>query len=279
MKQAKEYTACISYGKDSLAMLEIISKNRLPLTRIVHVEVMATDTIPADLPEVVEWKHHADKIINQRYGLKVEHIRADKTYEQLFYKIPQRKAKNKHFEGDIRGFPLLKGQWCSQELKTQVIDRLKSDVRYIGIAADEPTRQKQLSEKVRSPLVEFNVTEAECLKICKDIGLLAPTYLQSKRNGCWFCHAQPIDQLRLLRKQHPNLWAKLLEFDRDSPVPFKQHERNRAHTVKDFDERFELEDKGVIQAGDRKFKWAKMEHYKGQIIEPCFLTKKGAYLP
>lgn len=265
MKQAKEYTACISYGKDSLAMLEIISKNRLPLTRIVHVEVMANESIPADLPEVVEWKEYADKIINERYGLKVERLRAEKTYEDLFYKIPPRTAKNKHFEGDIRGFPLLKGQWCSQELKTQVIDRLKSDVRYIGIAANEAARHKQLTDKVRSPLVEFNITEAECLKICEGIGLLAPTYLQSKRSGCWFCHAQPITQLRLLRKQHPVLWNKLLEYDKDSPVPFRQHERGRAHTVKDFEERFELEDRGVLHADDKSFKWAKMEYYKRQI--------------
>lgn len=265
MKPDREYIACISYGKDSLAMLEIISRNNLPLTRIVHVEVMANDNISADLPEVVTWKKHADKIILERYGLKVEHLRADKTYEQLFYKIPPRTAKNKHFEGDIRGFPLLKGQWCSQELKTQVIDRLKSDVRYIGIAANEAARHKQLTDKVRSPLVEFNITEAECLKICEEIGLLAPTYLQSKRSGCWFCHAQPIEQLRLLRKQHPDLWAKLLEYDKDSPVPFRQHNHSDKHTVKDFDERFELEDRGVLHAKDKSFKWAKMEYYKEQI--------------
>lgn len=42
--------------------------------RIVHAEVWATDTIPADLPPMVEFKKKADKIILERYGIQVEHI-------------------------------------------------------------------------------------------------------------------------------------------------------------------------------------------------------------
>lgn len=40
-----EYIASLSYGKDSIAMLEVIKQHEMPLDRIVHVEVMATDTI------------------------------------------------------------------------------------------------------------------------------------------------------------------------------------------------------------------------------------------
>lgn len=66
--------ASISYGKDSLAMLRAIKHLGLPLHRIVHSEVWATDTIPADLPPMVEFKKHADKIIKDLYGIEVEHI-------------------------------------------------------------------------------------------------------------------------------------------------------------------------------------------------------------
>ena len=58
-----EYIASISYGKDSLAMLEVIHLHNLPLDRIVHVEIMATNTIHADLPPMVAFKEKADKII------------------------------------------------------------------------------------------------------------------------------------------------------------------------------------------------------------------------
>lgn len=72
----KQYILSLSYGKDSLACLEAIKLLALPLDRIIHAEVWATDTIPADLPPMVEFKKKADKIIKERYGIAVEHIAA-----------------------------------------------------------------------------------------------------------------------------------------------------------------------------------------------------------
>lgn len=72
------YTLSLSYGKDSLACLGAIEKLGLPLDKIVHAEVWATDTIPADLPPMVEFKTKADKIIKERYGIEVEHVWATK---------------------------------------------------------------------------------------------------------------------------------------------------------------------------------------------------------
>ena len=69
-----EYVLSLSYGKDSLACLEVIRQLGYPLDRIVHAEVWATDTIPADLPPMVDFKAHADKIIKDKYGIEVEHI-------------------------------------------------------------------------------------------------------------------------------------------------------------------------------------------------------------
>jgi len=69
-----QYILSLSYGKDSLACLDAIEKLGYPLDRIIHAEVWATDTIPADLPPMVEFKKKADEIIKARYGLTVEHI-------------------------------------------------------------------------------------------------------------------------------------------------------------------------------------------------------------
>lgn len=80
-----EHILSLSYGKDSLACLGAIEKLGWPLDRIVHAEVWATDTIPADLPPMVEFKKHADKIIKDRWGIEVEHTRAKRTYEERFY--------------------------------------------------------------------------------------------------------------------------------------------------------------------------------------------------
>lgn len=251
-----EYIASISYGKDSLAMLEVIKRNGLPLDRIITVEVMATKDIPADLPPMMEFKAKADAIILKRYGISVEHLTAPKAYEDYFYyKCNGKKSIN---AGKIYGFPLQKGNWCNSRLKVDVLDRIqKGAITYIGIAADEPSRFHTLSETKRSPLVEYDWTEAMCREWCKANDLLSPIYTTSLRGGCWFCHNQGINQLRKLRKNYPELWALLLKWDKDSPVTFKAD----GHTVRDFEKRFAMESKAKVPIG-RTFKWNLLEDKK-----------------
>ena len=251
-----EYIASISYGKDSLAMLEVIKRNGLPLDRIITVEVMATKDIPADLPPMMEFKAKADAIILKRYGIAVEHLTAPKAYEDYFYyKCNGKKSIN---AGKIYGFPLQKGNWCNSRLKVDVLDRIqKGAITYIGIAADEPSRFHTLSETKRSPLVEYDWTEAMCREWCKANDLLSPIYTTSLRGGCWFCHNQGINQLRKLRKNYPELWALLLKWDKDSPVTFKAD----GHTVRDFEKRFAMESKAKVPIG-RTFKWNLLEDKK-----------------
>lgn len=249
-----QYIASVSYGKDSLAMLEIIKLHDMPLDRIVHVEIMATDTIPADLPPMMEFKAKADGIIRERYGIEVEHLHAKRSYEGYFYQICN--GKNKKFNGAIWGFPTFARNWCNSSLKTSILKKVEhGNVQYIGIAADEPNRFHNLNDRKRSPLVEHGVTEAEARKICEELDLLSPIYSQSARGGCWFCHNQSVNQLRLLRKQYPEYWALMLKWDKDSPVTFKAD----GHTVHDFDRRFTLEDEGLISANDRRFRWSDID--------------------
>jgi len=175
-----QYVASISYGKDSLAMLEAIKQLGWPLDRIITADVWATDEIPADLPPMVEFKRKADEIIKEKYGIVVEHVCARPrerererestssltksnsiptlmkaemldvsmashmllergaqvdsnptscnqcleklTYEKCFYRVPNRKKTSvRGYGADIWGFPMLKGQWCTSQLKTSAL--------------------------------------------------------------------------------------------------------------------------------------------------------------
>jgi len=246
-----QYIASLSYGKDSCAMLEIIKQHDMPLDGIVHVEIMATDTVHADLPPMVEFKKKADRIIKERYGIEVEHLKTALTYEGMFYKKRGEKSSR---HGTILGWPMMCKSACQSRLKMpplRKIERDKNITQYIGIAADEPNRFHNLTDRKRSPLVEHDITEAEARKICEELDLLSPIYTQSARGGCWFCHYQPVNQLRLLRKQYPEYWALMLKWDKDSPVTFKAD----GHTVHDFDKRFQLEDEGLLIANDKTFRW------------------------
>lgn len=353
-----QYVLSLSYGKDSLACLEAIRILGLPLDRIVHAEVWATDTIPADLPPMVEFKKKADKIILERYGIVVEHICAVErererplSFERQFYSI----RNNKRIGGEcIYGFPMVRGPWCNSKLKLAALERIEkidfretllsrpqaasngererestiegfpnkwhlhcnrlksrtildsirfpetddailsvstqrkhprpiytdspcqsigetgvldsnrgfsscpseqgakiNTVQYLGIAADEPERiARHTKPGVVLPLVLAGWDEAFCRQLCKELDLLSPIYTDSARGGCWFCHNQGIDQLRLLRRNYPDLWALLLKWDNDSPVTFHPD----GHTVHHFDIRFQAEDEGRVPT-DRKFRW------------------------
>lgn len=129
--------ACISHGKDSLAMLRAIKLLGLPLHRIVTSDVWATQDIPADLPPMWEWKKEADQIIKELYGIDVEHIcamqnpcsqigqvererereGARECYESMFY----RPVSGGRWRGNIKGFPCVKGSWC-KKIKYEKID-------------------------------------------------------------------------------------------------------------------------------------------------------------
>lgn len=248
-----EHILSLSYGKDSLACLGAIEQLGWPLDRIVHAEVWATDTIPADLPPMVEFKAHADKLIKERCGIEVEHWRARRSYQDVFYMICGSEGER---GGKIYGWPFLRGPWCNSRLKQTVLKQLPKDsIQYIGIAADEPARFHNLTDTKRSPLVELGWTEADCRRWCEDNGLLSPIYTTATRGGCWFCHNQGVNQLRLLRKNYPELWALMLKWDADSPVTFKAD----GHTVHDFDRRFQLEDEGLIAADDKIFRWSMLD--------------------
>lgn len=97
MSTEGQHIARISYGKDSLKMLEVIKSRGLPLDRITTTDVWATDTVPAWLPPMGEFKDRMDQRIWDMYRIEVEHLCAlnpdgtKKTYEQMFYHIPVRK--------------------------------------------------------------------------------------------------------------------------------------------------------------------------------------------
>ena len=134
-----DHILSLSYGKDSLGCLGTIEKLGWPLDRIVTADVWATDTIPADLPLMVEFKAKADEIIKERWGIEVEHIRSKNTYENVFYRI--RLETTNTAPGKIRGWPRTLGAWCNSAVKMPPLKSLEKcgNIVYIGIAADEPT--------------------------------------------------------------------------------------------------------------------------------------------
>lgn len=111
-----EHIARISLtGKDSLKMLDVIVSRGLPLDRITTTDVWATETVPAWLPPVQAFRDRMDEWICAKYRIEVEHLCArnkdgsKKTYEQMFYHVPQRRSQTVQVERETGSSPARSG--------------------------------------------------------------------------------------------------------------------------------------------------------------------------
>lgn len=115
-----------------------------------------------------------------------------------------------------------------------------NNIRYLGLAADEPKRIARLEPVCRAPLAEWGMTERDCVDFLEKREMMNPLYRKFKRLGCWFCVKQGLDSLRVLRRDYPEYWAMLLAWDKKSPRTFKPN-----CTVADLEHRFSLEDRQI----------------------------------
>lgn len=88
------------------------------------------------------------------------------------------------------------------------------------------------------PLVEWNMTEAECLAYCKERGFdWDGLYDIFSRLSCWCCPLQSLDELRKLRKYFPELWERLRYMDKNTWRKF-----SKIYSVEELEVRFAYED-------------------------------------
>lgn len=106
-----EHIARISMGKDSLKMLNVIITRGLPLDGVTTTDVWATDTVRAEFPEVLIAKERIEEKLWQMYRIEVDHLCArnkdgtKRTYEQMFYHIPNRRSQDVQVEREMGSGP------------------------------------------------------------------------------------------------------------------------------------------------------------------------------
>lgn len=147
------------------------------------------------------------------------------------------------------GWPSPKIRWCTRE-KTQAIDKyirsIKSPVmQCIGFAADEAHRGTSANMKrngfvYRYPLQEWGIDEKQALDYCLGKGFhWDGLYNVFSRVSCFCCPLQRMGELRKLRRHYPDLWAKMLKWDKE--IPWNRGFKHWS-TVHDLEARFAAED-------------------------------------
>lgn len=214
--------ANISGGKDSVAMCLRLCEE------CQHVDEFVFADTGMEFPECYDAIARFEKLTGRTVTrLKYGH---DRPFEFLAteYKVPHRTATHK--DGRPRrengyGWPSMWYRWCTSYMKRDVIKayfRGKDIVNCIGIAFDEPKRVRP-DPKKRYPLVEWGMTEADCLAYCRNRGFYTPpcAYDVVRRVSCFCCPMMNLSQISYLIRQRPELWSRIVKLERDIGEPFK----------------------------------------------------------
>lgn len=254
MSKPIKHIVSLSGGKDSTAMLLRMLEEGWPVDLILFCDTGL---------EFEAMYDHIEKL-EAYIGIPITRLKAEKSFEYYFLEhSPKRKNT---VLADKKGFSWAgpRNRWCTAVLKTRLIDRylkeLSKDyelVQYIGIAADEPQRVRDK----RYPLVEWGMTETDCLAYCKERGFdWDGLYDIFTRVSCWCCPLQSYDELRKLRKHFPEKWEQLRVWDRLTWRTFVKH-----YSVEQLERRFAVEDDRLAQGlpiKGRAFFNALKEHMK-----------------
>lgn len=231
MDKKTYHVVSLSGGKDSTAMLLRMVDEGWPID-----EVLFCDT-GLEFPAMYK---HIDKV-EEYIGMPITRLKADHSFE--YYMLEHTpKRRSEALQGKVGlSWPGPKKRWCTSLLKTSVINRHLAAlgmgydiIQYIGIAADEP---KRVREK-RYPLVEWGMTEEDCLRYCKERGFdWDGLYDIFRRVSCWCCPLQRYDELRKLRKHFPELWQQLKDWDQQTWRSYLKR-----YSVEQLETRFAFED-------------------------------------
>lgn len=163
------------------------------------------------------------KPLFEEWGYKVEILHYQKTYIDTFFQIRTKRSK---WSGKRIGFPM-PGKCYMNDAKREPIKKFYREIKeeytdYVGIAIDEPERLEKMKRRnvqkglnQVSLLEKYGFTEQMAMEKCREYDLVCPTYEYARRDGCWFCPNMAKSELRYLRKNHPDLWNRLIELENE----------------------------------------------------------------
>lgn len=221
------HIASCSFGKDSLAMiLRLIEENK-PLDEVVFYDT------GMEFQAIYDAR---DKLlpILQGKGIKYTELRPKHSFLWSMFEKPH---KGKH-DGIVRyGYG-----WCGGMCRWGTHDKLVSIDKYvennmgncyIGIASDEKKRiEKERSPYKIMPLVDFGMTEKDCLEYCYSKGF----YWEEKgirlydvldRVSCWCCCNKNKKELYNIWRYLPHYWERLKELQSKIDRPMKKFQNKQ----------------------------------------------------
>lgn len=243
MSKPKYHIVSLSGGKDSTAMLLGMIERGMPIDCILFCDT------GLEFPAMYD---HIDKLEHD-IGRPITRVKADRSFEYYMFETPVKRKQNTAFakkHGNIHngyGWAGPKMRWCTTKLKDTPREKFLRPLRekyeiteYIGIAADEEyrlNRPRNMKSNHIHPLVDWNMTEKDCLDYCYAHGYdWDGLYKRFNRVSCWCCPLQSLSELRQLYMYYPGLWSKLKQWDAQTWRTFRAD-----YSVEELEKRFAFE--------------------------------------
>ena len=250
MNKPSFYLFSLSGGKDSTAALLRLIEEKRPIDMILFIDT------GLEFPALYRHLKKLEKYIDREITV----ISAEHSFEYFMLNAEiKRKSSSPVIEKlgynpNGNSWPGPRQRWCTSRLKDQPRERFLAKLReqytvysYVGIAADEEYRLKRQRNKDPfhiHPLVEWGMTEADCLQYCYDRGFdWEGLYKIFHRVSCWCCPLQSLDELRKLHEHFSGLWEQLKCWDDMTWRKFRAD-----YSVHELEVRFALE-KEFLKAG------------------------------
>lgn len=197
--------ACVSGGKDSLYMLNLILHNldKYPLDMVIHYQ------LEIDYPFVENVITYMENEC-LKHNIKFVRVKPRRNWLDLY---------------NMYGFPTRKARWCNSHYKLdaerQVVGYIKSlgcrPVAYIGFCYDEKQRFKYIlgkwkQEDICYPLAEEKINEADILHWARNVELFNGWYKIFKRQGCMCCPMMTKLEQAYIYKYYPHLFYKIMSY-------------------------------------------------------------------
>ena len=244
-----KYIASCSFGKDSLAMVLKIMEKGMPLDEVIFFDTgMEFDSI----------YHNRDKvrILLGKKGVKFTELRSKNhfLYDMFVRPVRYRDQKDKPYPYHYGyGWCGARGiRWGTSGKLSAIKKHYKEEypneqiTEYVGIAYGEPERIQSISDKEdikkTYPLVEWRMTEKDCLNYCYSQGWDwnengIELYGVLDRVSCWCCQNKNLKELRNIYQFLPEYWQRLRGLQSRIDIPMK----GNGKSVFQLEERFQKE--------------------------------------
>lgn len=207
------YIASVSFGKDSLAMLLMLIDKGYKLDEVIFYDTGVEFQAIYDTKDKV-------RLILETLNIKYTELKPEIRFIDKMLNIEVHKR-----DGTIqKGYGICGGKcrWGTSDKNNTIKKYLKKQYgkdykEYIGIAVDETKRiEKERTIHKLLPLVDWNMTEKDCLEYCYNLGFYweengIRLYDILDRVSCWCCGNKNKPELENMLKYLPEYYLKRIE--------------------------------------------------------------------